>query len=64
MIPDEERCKEYVYRADVMRRTGQGPTGWSLHYNRGRCRRRAGASGYCYQHPWGEKRADNARKKL
>jgi len=59
-MTDEERCKEYVYRADVYRRTGRGSSGFEMHYDRGRCKRRAGKNGYCYQHPWGEKRAERA----
>ena len=36
-----QQCEATVYRADVMRRTGRGPSGFEMHYERGRCKRRA-----------------------
>ena len=52
-----KRCKEYVYHRDVYRRTGRGPSGFTMHYNREQCKRKAKENGYCWQHPWSEFRA-------
>jgi len=50
MMERDEQCQEYVYHRDCYRRTGRGPTGFEMHYNRERCKRRARNSGYCWQH--------------
>jgi hypothetical protein len=44
------RCCAVVYRKDQLRRTGRGPTGFEMHYNRGRCKRTAMKGDLCNQH--------------
>ena len=44
------QCKEMVYVKDVYRRTGRGPSGFEMHYNRQQCKRKAKPNGYCWQH--------------
>jgi hypothetical protein len=48
----ELHCRVTVYRADTYRRTGRGKTGFEMHYTSGRCQRKAGDTGYCWQHAW------------
>lgn len=43
-------CTEAVYRRDTLRRTGRGPSGFEMHYTRGRCSRRATIGQHCWQH--------------
>ena len=44
------RCAEVVYRRDTLRRTGRGPSGFEMHYNRGQCTRQAMNGIHCWQH--------------
>lgn len=47
-----EQCAEYVYVKDQYRRTGRGPGGFEMHYNRRRCMRFAEKGRtFCWQHP-------------
>jgi len=43
-------CKMMVYVRDTYRRTGRGPSGFELHYERRQCKRKAQPNGYCWQH--------------
>jgi len=53
------QCKEMVYVKDIYRRTGRGPSGFEMHYNRRQCKRKAkfnvkdNTVNYCWQHQKG-----------
>jgi hypothetical protein len=51
---DDRRCNADVYHKDTYRYSGRGSSGFTMHYDRERCKRKAGPSGFCFQH-------DNAR---
>ena len=53
------QCEAIVYVRDTYRRTGRGPTGFSLHYTRRRCSRYALKGGrFCKQHQHQEGRQE------
>lgn len=43
-------CNATVWKADVLRRTGRGPTGFEMHYTKNQCKRPARFDGRCWQH--------------
>lgn len=45
-------CDAIVWIRDTYRRTGRGPSGFEMHYNERRCKRKTFASEmvYCWQH--------------
>lgn len=47
---ENARCEAIVHRRDTYRRTGRGSSGFSMHYERGQCQRKAGPTGFCTQH--------------
>jgi len=48
--PRRQRCKAAIYKRDTYRRTGRGPTGFSMHYNKEQCTRASVADDFCRQH--------------
>lgn len=50
MSDDIKCCVAAVYKADVPRRTGRGPTGFEMHYTKCQCKRAAIFDGRCWQH--------------
>lgn len=52
MRTDEEipRCCALVWKRDTYRRTGRGPSGFEMHYNKCQCERAAKFDGRCWQH--------------
>jgi len=44
------RCQIAIYKRDTYRRTGRGPSGFSVHYIKGQCSRAAVIDGMCRQH--------------
>jgi hypothetical protein len=44
------RCSATVWKRDCLRRTGRGPTGFEMHYNKCQCERAAKTDGRCWQH--------------
>ena len=53
-VPDDERCQQYVDHRDSYRRTGRGSSGFEMHYNRERCKRRKPwGKQVCWQHQEG-----------
>lgn len=53
------RCRAVVWRRDTYRYSGRGPSGFSMHHTRCRCRRRAGDGGLCRQHAAMRERGHN-----
>jgi hypothetical protein len=51
----ELHCRANVYPRDTYRRIGQGNFGFEMHYTLMRCQRKAGDTGYCWQHARREK---------
>ena len=51
-----DRCNATVWRRDTHRYTGRGPTGFELHYQKGRCERKKADGDLCTQHAKMEKR--------
>ncbi len=48
-----KQCKETVYIRDTYRYSGRGRSGFTMHYRRQQCSRKAkGDTGYCWQHAW------------
>jgi hypothetical protein len=45
-----ERCRYIVYIRDTYRYTGRGRSGFEMHYNKRRCKRKPLNNGYCWQH--------------
>lgn len=44
-------CRAIVYKRDTYRRTGRGPTGFTMHYTKCHCTRTAVDNrGLCWQH--------------
>ena len=54
-----ERCNARIWKRDTYRRTGRGPTGFEMHYNKCRCTRKASHDDLCRQHAVIEKRRGN-----
>ena len=54
MYPD--RCNATIWKRDCLRRTGRGPTGFEMHYNKCRCGRKATSGDLCGQHAAMEER--------
>lgn len=53
---ERPQCEEIVYVKDCYRRTGRGPGGFEIHYNRQQCSRNAQEGRkFCWQHPWATK---------
>lgn len=46
----DEQCAAQIWKKDTYRYTGRGKSGFSMHYNRDRCSRRAVVDGLCRQH--------------
>ena len=44
------RCKATVWRRDCYRRTGRGPSGFSMHYSEDQCARKRKGGEFCGQH--------------
>ncbi len=58
-----KQCEEIVYVKDCYRRTGRGPGGFEMHYNRQQCSRNAQEGRkFCWQHPWAEYRANKVKQ--
>jgi hypothetical protein len=50
-MTNRQQCAATVWRRDTYRRTGRGPTGFEMHYDKGRCRRWAKEGGdLCAHH--------------
>lgn len=49
-VPTEDRCAATVWKRDTLRRTGRGPGGFEMHYERCQCSRRATHGKWCWQH--------------
>lgn len=53
-LASRRRCDAIVSHRDVLRRTGRGPSGWEMHYNKEQCKRNASdGSDFCWQHGQG-----------
>jgi hypothetical protein len=50
MSKRDGQCCAAVWRKDTLRRTGRGPSGFEMHYARGRCKRTAMKGDLCNQH--------------
>lgn len=44
------QCKEIVTVRDTYRYSGRGKHGFTMHYTRKQCSRKANESGFCWQH--------------
>jgi hypothetical protein len=49
-------CNAVIWKRDCLRRTGRGPTGFEMYYNKCRCSRKAIENDLCKQHTNQEKR--------
>lgn len=45
-------CAAIVYKKDTLRYTGRGKSGFEMHYDKMRCKRRAIQGKYCWQHAY------------
>lgn len=48
-LPTKGQCRAEILKRDTYRYTG-GRNRFALHYSRVQCGRKAGPSGYCWQH--------------
>jgi len=49
-MKEKNRCDEYIYKKDTYRYSGRGKTGFTMHYRKQRCSRKAIKNGKCWQH--------------
>ena len=57
-MTEQVRCSAHVYKRDEYRYTGGGSSGFTMHYSKEQCSRKAVEGGLCWQHqPYSVERA-------